>query len=257
MVTPPSGAKPGPSSGSACTLARMDEAGGGAALRNGRAVMTSAVVLSLAAGAHSLGGGDLPPLIVLAALGAFVFLVATALARRRLRLGSLLPALAGIQAALHALLSFLSPTGTAAAGELMAFAGHSHTSVMPDAAASIAVLTTPLLTTPLLASPLLTAPMLTAPLSPGSGGSSMSVMLVAHAVATLVTAGLLVGADGAARRALHWLRSVVPVLGAPVVGPIATSPLAVPAQAPRFVPCTPGLARSRPRRGPPPRLATA
>ncbi|RYV51681.1 hypothetical protein [Pengzhenrongella frigida] len=223
----------------------MEEPGGGAAIRGGRAITTSAVALSLGAGAHALGGGALPSTLVLVALGALVLLPATALARRQLRLWTLLPALAVLQVAVHAVLSFLSPAGLSVVVDPAPSSGHAHggapglaSDLVQGGAASVGLAA---------ASPLLHV----------HAGVSSVGMLVAHAAAILVTAALLVGADGAARRALHWLRAVVPLLGLRVAGPVVASPLHEPARAPGFVPLAPGRVRSRPRRGPPVEPATA
>ena len=86
----------------------------------------------------------------------------------------------------------------------------------------------------------------------------MPAMLVLHAVATVVTALVLVGADGAARRTACWLRAVLPLIASPTVGPVAAVRRVVIAEAaPGFVLIARGLVTSRPHRGPPLALAAA
>ena len=86
----------------------------------------------------------------------------------------------------------------------------------------------------------------------------MPAMLVLHAVATVVTALVLVGADGAARRTACWLRAVLPLIASPTVGPVAAVRRVVVAEAaPGFVLIARGLVTSRPHRGPPLALAAA
>jgi len=159
-------------------------------MRMTRAVMTSATVLSLALGAHTMAGGVLPPGLVLMTLGAFVFLAATHLARWHLRLPSLVPVLATLQLALHATLTFLAPGSMTV---LTSAAPHAHAGGSGTALA------------------------LAAPVHAAShhGGTAVS-MVLAHAAATVLTALVLVGADRAARLAIHWLRSVLPLIQAPL-----------------------------------------
>jgi hypothetical protein len=208
-------------------------------MRAARAVVTSAVVAALAAAAHTAGGGQLPSVPVLAALGALVLLTVTVLARWQLRLWTLLPVLAGLQAALHGALSFLAP-GTASAVVNPAWT-HAHGAAQAPFAL---VSSSPMLPGhEMAAMPVMSA--------------AMPAMLLAHAAATVVTALVLVGADDAARRTVCWLRAVLPLIVSPSVAPIAAVARAVAAQAPGFVLIARGLVASRPRRGPPLGLATA
>ena len=172
-------------------------------MRAARAVVTSAVVAALAAAAHTAGGGQLPSVPVLAALGALVLLTVTVLARWQLRLWTLLPVLAGLQAALHGALSFLAP-GTASAVVNPAWT-HAHGAAQAPFAL---VSSSPMLPGhEMAAMPVMSA--------------AMPAMLLAHAAATVVTALVLVGADDAARRTACWLRVVLPLIVSPAVGPIA------------------------------------
>ena len=202
-------------------------------MRNARAVVTSAVVASLAAGAHAAGGGQLSSVPVLAALGSLVLLAVTVLARWQLRLRTLLPVLAVLQAALHGALSFLAPGTTSAIVDPAWTHGHVHGAQVPFTLIS------------------------SSPVMPGHGAAAMPAMLLAHAAATVVTALVLVGADGAARRATCWMRAVLASIVSPVVGPIAAVGRVILTEAPGFVLIAPGLVASRPRRGPPRVLATA
>jgi len=215
-------------------------------MRAARAVVTSAVVAALAAAAHTAGGGQLPSVPVLAALGALVLLTVMVLARWQLRLWTLLPVLAGLQAALHGALSFLAP-GTASAVVNPAWT-HAHGAAQAPFAL---VSSSPMLPGhEMAAMPVMSAAM---PVM----SAAMPAMLLAHAAATVVTALVLVGADDAARRTACWLRAILPLIVSPAVGPIAAVARVVVAEAPGFVLIARGLVASRPRRGPPLGLVTA
>ena len=208
-------------------------------MRAARTAATAAVVASLAAGAHAAGGGHLPSVTVLAALGSLVVLAVTVLARWHLRLWTLLPVLAGLQAALHGALSFLAP-GTSSA-VMNPMWTHAHGAAQaPFALVSSGHV--------LPGHEMATLPAM---------GAAMPAMLLAHAAATVVTALVLVGADDAARRTACWLRAILPLIVSPAVGPIAAVARVVLAEAPGFVLIARGLVASRPRRGPPLGLVTA
>lgn len=220
-------------------------------MRGARVVVTSAVVASLAAGAHAAGGGHLPSLTLLAALGSLVLLAVAVLSRWHLRLSTLLPVLAGIQAALHGALSFLAPGATSAVVNPAWAHGYAHDAVVNGAVAPAAQAPFALV----MSSPL--AHDHAAAALPGMF-AAMPAMLVLHAVATVVTALVLVGADGAARRTACWLRAVLPLIASPTVGPVAAVRRVVVAEAaPGFVLIARGLVTSRPHRGPPLALAAA
>ena len=225
-------------------------------MRGARVVVTSAVVASLAAGAHAAGGGRLPSLTLLAALGSLVLLAVAVLSRWHLRLSTLLPVLAGIQAALHGALSFLAPGATSAVVNPAWAHGYAHDAVVNGAVVNGAV--APAAQAPfalVMSSPL--AHDHAAAALPGMF-AAMPAMLVLHAVATVVTALVLVGADGAARRTACWLRAVLPLIASPTVGPVAAVRRVVIAEAaPGFVLIARGLVTSRPHRGPPLALAAA
>lgn len=220
-------------------------------MRGARVVVTSAVVASLAAGAHAAGGGHLPSLTLLAALGSLVLLAVAVLSRWHLRLSTLLPVLAGIQAALHGALSFLAPGATSAVVNPAWAHGYAHDAVVNGAVAHAAQAPFALV----MSSPL--AHDHAAAALPGMF-ATMPAMLVLHAVATVVTALVLVGADGAARRTACWSRAVLPLIASPTVGPVAAVRRVVVAEAaPGFVLIARGLVTSRPHRGPPLALAAA
>lgn len=191
-----------------------------------RATMTAATVLALAAGAHRLGGGTLPPLAVLAALGSLVLLVTTVLSRWHLSFTVLLPVLGAAQYALHHALGALAVPGDTSVPALGMHAAMSGGG-LPSAA-------TPGMGT-----------------MAGMAGPMPLSMTLAHAAATVVAALVLVGGDRAARMALHWWSTVLPLIRdrrpSPVVRirPLVPVPVVHPAR-----PCA-ALRRSDPRRGPP------
>jgi hypothetical protein len=204
----------------------------GSAVRVARAVVTSAAVLSLAAGAHAMGGGNLPAGNVVVALGSFVLLAVTVLSRWHLRLWTLVPALGGIQLALHGALSFLAPGNLSAVAD--ATYGHAHGAGVAMGFAA------------------------TSDVSAHVHGASFSPsMLLAHAGASVITAVVLVGADQAARCALHWLQSVLPLIRTAAVGVVVKPARTRPAEFTEVVRPVLGLVRSHPRRGPPLAAATA
>lgn len=193
-------------------------------LRVVRGALTGATVSGLAVGAHQLGGGDLPPLLSLAALGSLVLLATTVLSRWRLRLWLLAPVLAVGQLALHHALALLSSGQPLARGSSAGM----HASMTPHAVVSSAA-------------PAMDA--MTTAMSP--------VMLMAHAAATVTAALVLVGGDRAARMALHWWASVPPLLHGLLPAPAPTSARQVPTLMLDVVrPCALRHGAA-PRRGPP------
>ncbi|MHA7275541.1 hypothetical protein [Arthrobacter sp. HLT1-21] len=86
--------------------------GAPASLRLVRSSATSAVVLALAAGAHIIGGGNLPAPLIVAALGSATLLAVTVIAKKTLSLPALLVLLGVGQWLLHHAFSL---TTTAAA----------------------------------------------------------------------------------------------------------------------------------------------
>ncbi|AUI52873.1 hypothetical protein [Arthrobacter crystallopoietes] len=74
-----------------------------------RTIVVTVVVIALAAGAHTAGGGALPAAGITATLGALLFLPVRLLVSRQLPTRALLPVLAAGQLLLHELFGLLSP----------------------------------------------------------------------------------------------------------------------------------------------------
>ncbi|MGG5173311.1 hypothetical protein ACQR35_14245 [Pseudarthrobacter sp. J1738] len=186
-----------------------------------RSAAVTAVILALAAGAHTGAGGQLPPAPVMAACTALVLLGVVMVTRWKLTT----PALAGILSAgqwmLHAAFSVLSGPASA----VPAPGPHLHTA----AAAGVRM----------AAVHDLPHSHLPADLDPP--------MLGAHILATLVTAALLARGEAALWALAAWLR---PLAGIPAVPILRTSPTIPPA--PRHAPIRPWRTlRRHPLRGPP------
>ncbi|MCW2133440.1 MULTISPECIES: hypothetical protein [Crystallibacter] len=82
-----------------------------------RTIVVTVVVIALAAGAHTAGGGTLPAAGITATLGALLLLPVRLLVSRQLPARALLPVLAAGQLLLHELFGLLSPhQGCAPAG---------------------------------------------------------------------------------------------------------------------------------------------
>jgi hypothetical protein len=155
-----------------------------------RALALTTLSLAYALGAHVLGGGDLPGITSLAALGALAHLLSIAVARGPLRTWTVVPALGVLQLGLHHGMALLAPTGhapTAAAGH-GSHAGHGVPGFPADAVTSLGSV------------------------AAAPAHATSTPMLVAHAVAVLATAVTLVSADRAARAAWHWWTSALPQL---------------------------------------------
>jgi hypothetical protein len=179
-------------------------------LRLARGAVVAVVTVALAALAHVLAGGALPPFVVVVSLTAIVLAAAVVLTGRRLGpVGAV--ALLGVgQLAVHSSFSlFTSMACMPGATDQAALFGHEHHPgmVMQSQTACTAV-------DPGLAQPLLGA----------------SAMLVLHVVATLLAALVLVGAD----RALWWLAAWLrPLVGGPATVVVVPRPsLPTPAEVP-------------------------
>lgn len=196
-----------------------------------RALITGSTVLGLAVGAHVVGGGEPPSGPAIGVLAVLVLVASSLLARHRLRLLTLVPALAVIETALHGVLSVLPTAADLAAVQQPGHQlGHQHGATLPA----------PL---PVVAEHV-------------HAGTSPA-MLGSHLAATVVTAVLLIGADRAARTTAHLLRTALPLLLARPVGPAMTRVrLRMHAAAP-LVRASAGSCRSHRRRGPPLLPATA
>ncbi len=199
------------------TLVDVDDA-----MRTGmrvvRATLTAGTVLALAAAAHRLGGGMLPPLAVLVALGSLVLLITTFLSRWNLSLAALLPILGAAEYALHHALGLLSASGQVLPA-----------SRMPDAMSASTL------------HDAIGTPMHGMPVS----------MTAAHVAATVATAIVLVGGDRAARMALHWWFSHRPLVHGHRPTPAMRVRHQVPVAVARVGRRCAALRRSDPRRGPP------
>jgi hypothetical protein len=183
-----------------------------------RATLTAGTVLALAAGAHRLGGGMLPPPAALVAVGSVVLLVTTFLSRWNLSLAALLPVLGAAEYALHHVLGLLSVSGQALPAR-----------GMHDAMSAIAFQD-----------------------ATGTPMNGMTAsMTAAHVAATVATAIVLVGGDRAARMALHWWSSRLPLVHGYRRTPAIRVRHLIPVPVARVGrPCA-ALRRSDPRRGPP------
>ncbi len=199
----------------------------GRALQRVRSALVASLVLSLGAGAHVVGGGDLPDPLLVGLAGALVLAVASFLGRRRLRLRTLVPVLGAGQVLLHAAFAALTapPAGAVDVVPATGHGAHVHGVLL---------------------------------LATGGGGVDAALaaasagMVAAHVAATLVTALAAVSADRAWAAAVARLAQLFPALGALLVdlveGP-APRAQRTPAQrcaVPRAV-----VVGARPRRGPP------
>jgi hypothetical protein len=179
-------------------------------------------VLSLAAGAHVFGGGDLPAAPILLAVLALTGLTATAATRLKLNIPAMAALLGAGQFALHEVFTVFS------APALANGAGAAGTHHLSGAAAPVLETATHL---------------------HGRGSTTGVMMLVAHIVATAACALLLAKGEEALWALASWLRPLARL-------PKAVTPDAGPAPA---VPCPPPAFPFRPwrnlrldsRRGPP------
>ncbi|MFC0713423.1 hypothetical protein [Cellulomonas biazotea] len=207
--------------------------------RLARAGLVASVVVALSAVAHVLGGGVLPHAVVLVALTSLVLAVAVVLAGRRLGVVATTALLGVGQLALHHGFVLLGPV-CAPAAATAGPAGHldhaAHAEHAVHAAHAVQVATAAGSAAGCVVGHAAAQPLLGA-----------SAMLVLHAVATVLTAVVVAGAD----RALHWLVAWLrPRLAVP-------GPVVVPAVGSLVVPVVPTAVRRAPwarddrRRGPP------
>ncbi|WP_411375507.1 hypothetical protein ACLH0K_03675 [Arthrobacter sp. MPF02] len=192
-----------------------------------RSSALAGVILTLAAGAHVAGGGQLPAPGILLAVLALTALVSTAATRLRLSFPAIGALLGAGQLALHELFSMLS-TPALAAGPAAPHHGHQHGGALPE---------------------LVFVAGHTAPAESGPA----QLMLAAHLLATLASAFLLAKGEDALWALAAWLR--------PLTGlPRATTPDAVPPVSAIFPPAAPPRSpwrnlRQDSRRGPPSAVA--
>jgi hypothetical protein len=187
-----------------------------------RSGLIGSIIVGLAAGGHLAGGGLLPAPAILAALCAVALLPVAALTRFRLSF----PVLAGLigagQAWLHWSFSALSAgTPMVPAPMVQGHAGHAASALPPEVFSSA----------------------MTVPVA-----GTDSLMLAAHAAATLGTAVLLARGERALSALAAWLRPLVRL-----PEPVTIVPVRVPgpAPAPAILPMDRPGRRLPTRRGPP------
>jgi len=197
-----------------------------------RAASVATGALTLAAGAHVAGGGQLPSPGILLAVLALTVLAATTTTRLKLNFPAMLTVLGAGQFVLHEAFAALSSSGTAV-GAAASGPHESHLAGAASGAINIAA----------------------APVVAGSGhihdyGSAAGIlMLVAHALATAACALLLAKGEAALWALAAWLRPLVR-LPEPVT-PDAGTPPAVPGP-PAVLPLRPWRnLRQHSGRGPP------
>lgn len=186
-----------------------------------RAASLSTGALTLAAGAHVMGGGQLPAPEILLAVLAFSVLAATSATRLRLNFAAMIAVLGAGQLALHEVFTVFSTP--VIASHLPADAHHLSTAAMPalDAAAHVHAL----------------------------AGNTSILMFAAHAMATAACALLLTKGEAALWALAACLRPLVRLPEA--VMPDAGTSLAAP-RTPAVLPHRPWRnLRQDSRRGPP------
>ncbi len=190
------------------------------AARLWRAAMLSGAVVALAAAAHNLGHGALPPVPALVLMAALTLPVTVVLTGRRVNGAVALAVLGSGQLLLHGAFGALTACGSVPA--LASGAGH-------------------------LAHGMPAGPALAACSHATHAAPTGVPMLVLHAVATLAAAALLAGAD---RSLWRLLAKAVPRLATPAVPVWCGGPGVVSADP---VLSALHLRRTPSRRGPPPR----
>lgn len=191
-----------------------------------RAALLSTGILTLATGAHVLGGGVLPPPGILLAVLALTVLAATTATRLKLSFAAMTAVLAAGQFALHEVFSVFS-TPVFAAGHAAADAHHLSGTAIPvlEAAAHVHATDSP----------------------------AGVLMLATHALATAACALLLAKGEAALWSLAAWLRPLVRLPEA--ITPDAGPPRAVPGP-PAVLPHHPWRnLRQHSRRGPPSAVA--
>lgn len=166
-----------------------------------RLAAVSSTVVALGAGGHVAGAGTLPDTRALAVLAALTAAGAAPLARRPLRVSTLLPAVAAWQWLLHRAFAATATVEAVPGDVVPGGAVHVHGGAVP-------------------------VPMPGA--GPGAHAASIA-MIAAHAAATVLTVALLVATERAGQRALDRLAWAVPVLAGtallPVVGTARRRPV--------------------------------
>ena len=173
-----------------------------------RAAVATAVILALAVGAHTAGGGTLPAPALLLGLGAFTLAGVSVTAGRRFRPGSLFLVLGAAQLGLHHALDLLAPAGPVSC--LPAASGHgSHGTAAGCLPAAAAVLP---------------GPAGHENVGPGLHDAGPALFL-AHLAAVVLTTLALARGEDALHAAAAWLR---PLFSIPVPLPFrAARPAAI------------------------------
>ncbi|MBG6178890.1 hypothetical protein [Arthrobacter sp. CAN_A1] len=193
--------------------------GAPATLRLVRSSATSAVVLALAAGAHVIGGGNLPAPLIVAVLGSATLLAVTVIAKKALSLPALLLLLGLGQWLLHHAFSLTSTTMAAC---VAAPARHYAVPAVSCAPAGVH--------------------------AHAEAAHADVRMLALHAAAVVVTGFMLHRGETALRRAMAWLVPLLRLPAAAVVVPTPRIPSFPPAPVLRAVRA---LRDVPPLRGPP------
>ncbi|MDQ0692511.1 hypothetical protein [Arthrobacter sp. W4I7] len=187
-----------------------------------RASAVATGILALASGAHLAGGGELPAPAILLAVLALTALGSTAATRRRLGFPAMAALLGGGQLALHELFTAFGSPGTINPAAAVLHPGHrAGADVLASAVVHVHAVE----------------------------GTTLPLMVAAHALATLACALLLAKGEAALWALAAWLRPLAAL-------PRAVAPDAVP---PAFVSFPATAAPRRPwrnlrqdsRRGPP------
>jgi hypothetical protein len=159
-----------------------------------RAGVVAGATVFLAAGAHVAGGGALPDPLIVAAILALVLVPAMALSGRRISAAGMLAMLGSGQFALHGAFEALSGSAPAAS-QLSPAAGHVHVLGALSAASPA-----------------------------GHVHGESTLMLVAHCIATVLTALVLARGEATLWALLAWLQPLVRLLRAIAFHPVPELP---------------------------------
>lgn len=191
-----------------------------------RAGVVTALVIGIAAAAHTGAGGHLPAVPLMALLTALIMAPVTALSRRRISLPVLAAILATGQGFLHSAFSALSGQGQGCGPAGIAAHSHHQEMVVPECAT---------------AAP---ADLAEAAFATGSGPTAMTA---AHVLATALTVLALGRAEAALWQLRAWLRPLTHAPRPAVLPPVVAVPIPRTASQPRK---SPGTRIAAPR-GPP------
>jgi len=187
-----------------------------------RAAFVSSIIMSLSVGAHVVGGGALPVLPVLTAMGAFILLPVMVIARFRLSIPLVGILLGGGQFILHHGLTAFSSSADCSAESITGHFRHGASVAVRCAETSTA-------------------------LHSGSSGVVLP-MILAHMVATFIAAWVIARGEQSFVRTLKWLRARLLRSVIPTAVPTWENPL-VPRD--HRVPSLTYRGRPECRRGPP------